>query len=56
MTPTMRTDCLRTRNLIHTGLLILADKLRMLSSFQARITESIMDACCALYMPQKHVE
>lgn len=30
MTPTMRTDCLRTRNLIHTGLLILADKLRML--------------------------
>ena len=30
MIPTMRTDCLRTRNLIHTGLLILADKLRML--------------------------
>lgn len=30
MIPTTRTDCLRTRNLIHTGLLILADKLRML--------------------------
>ena len=26
----MCTDCLQTRNLIHTGLLILADKLRML--------------------------
>lgn len=42
-------DYLLTGDIIDKDLLMLANKLRMLTPAQVRIVESIIDECCALY-------
>ena len=49
-------DYLLTGDIIDKDLLILSDKLRMLTPSQVRIVESIIDECCALYASEKQTE
>ena len=47
------TDYLLTGDIIDKDLLLLADKLRKLTPAQIRIIESIIDACCELFIPEQ---
>ena len=47
----MSADYLLTGNIIDKDLLILENKLRMLTPSQLRLIEGIIDECCALYGP-----
>lgn len=49
-------DYLLTGDIIDKDLLILSNKLRMLTPAQIRIVENVIDECCALYNNPKQIK